>query len=1202
MFAINLNQIKTKLLLLVGKLIRTKDISSELLDSEADTKLQKCLTTLDLTSLGVGSCVGTGMYLVSGMVAKNVAGPGVILSFLVAAVASLFSGVCYAEFGVRVPHTSGSAYMYSYVTVGEFIAFVIGWNMILEYLIGTAAGACAISACIDAMCGGAISDVISSYLGTVIGHTPDLLAAIITVLMTALLVAGVKKSLRFNNILNVLNLSVWAFVIGAGLFYVDTSNWTKHGGFLPYGWSGVLAGAATCFYAFIGFDIIATTGEEAKNPKQSIPRAVIISLVIVLTAYITSSVIITLMVPYDRLNPESALVAIFGQRGAPNSKFIVAVGALAGLIVSMFGSMFPMPRVVYAMAKDGLIFRSLSRVWPYTETPAVATVVLGGATAFVATFMSLDVLVEMMSIGTLMAYTLVSTCVLILRYQPHKTTLVELLPESIRSACPTPCKEVATPINVSRTTIHTKRTNRVDSSDSEDSPALNPSEKFPSQQKSEDLDLLVPNGNVENSSYGTVHQGASSTFRISGLFHKLYNKVMTRLFLTNGLFENRQQSALGNLNELKFKAPGVPLVPTVAVIVNIYLVLKLSVLSLIRFTVWMIVGFLVYFLYGIKNSSLDSLPEPALELKIPDRIRGKGMKVFQEPRERDLNNECSNNVLSLPIDGADSLVNMNYRPIIKENKNGSPKKNHSQGLDGLSQNTDKEVYAFCGFKGMMVPLLHLLFMDLHQIWHEAFQDFYGQVSVEKVVVKSDERSFPTKLTYVTGQKSEGMVSLTMQQCVLKVAFTMCFEDNFLKLSSKHFTVSSICRSLSRVWPYTETPAVATVVLGGATAFVATFMSLDVLVEMMSIGTLMAYTLVSTCVLILRYQPHKTTLVELLPESIRSACPTPCKEVATPINVSRTTIHTKRTNRVDSSDSEDSPALNPSEKFPSQQKSEDLDLLVPNGNVENSSYGTVHQGASSTFKISGLFHKLYNKVMTRLFPYEWTVRKPPTECSGQFVMKVVGLLYLLIIIFDLIIVCSMPALENNDTTALMSLLLCLFGIVVCLVVIGCQPQTKNELKFKAPGVPLVPTVAVIVNIYLVLKLSVLSLIRFTVWMIVGFLVYFLYGIKNSSLDSLPEPALELKIPDRIRGKGMKVFQEPRERDLNNECSNNVLSLPIDGADSLVNMNYRPIIKENKMEVLRKISGRLLNKRSYERFYLKCKTVFDLVRSYFLIVVP
>ncbi|XP_076315862.1 solute carrier family 7 member 14-like [Tachypleus tridentatus] len=125
MFAINLNQIKTKLLLLVGKLIRTKDISSELLDSEADTKLQKCLTTLDLTSLGVGSCVGTGMYLVSGMVAKNVAGPGVILSFLVAAVASLFSGVCYAEFGVRVPHTSGSAYMYSYVTVGEFIALLL---------------------------------------------------------------------------------------------------------------------------------------------------------------------------------------------------------------------------------------------------------------------------------------------------------------------------------------------------------------------------------------------------------------------------------------------------------------------------------------------------------------------------------------------------------------------------------------------------------------------------------------------------------------------------------------------------------------------------------------------------------------------------------------------------------------------------------------------------------------------------------------------------------------------------------------------------------------------------------------------------------------------------------------------------------------------------------------------------------------------
>ncbi|XP_035232583.1 probable cationic amino acid transporter [Stegodyphus dumicola] len=227
------------MLVMVSKLIRTKDPDlADPAETQQQTQLKKVLTTLDLTSLGVGSCVGTGMYLVAGMVAHKVAGPSVVMSFIVAAVASLFSGVCYAEFGVRVPHTTGSAYMYSYVTVGEFIAFVIGWNMVLEYLIGTAAGACAISACVDAMAGGSISSAIKNGLGTFIGHTPDFLAALITFFMTLLMVAGVKKSLLFTNILNAVNLSVWVFIMAAGLFYVDTSNWSAHGGFMPFGWSG----------------------------------------------------------------------------------------------------------------------------------------------------------------------------------------------------------------------------------------------------------------------------------------------------------------------------------------------------------------------------------------------------------------------------------------------------------------------------------------------------------------------------------------------------------------------------------------------------------------------------------------------------------------------------------------------------------------------------------------------------------------------------------------------------------------------------------------------------------------------------------------------------------------------------------------------------------------------------------------------------
>ncbi|KAK3907979.1 putative cationic amino acid transporter [Frankliniella fusca] len=429
-------------LTLFGKLIRTKNVDA--LQGEAPTlgaiddskvKLKKCLTTLDLTSLGVGSCVGTGMYLVAGMVARKIAGPGVVISFIIAAVASIFSGACYAEFGVRVPHTTGSAYMYSYVTVGELIAFVIGWNMVLEYLIGTAACACALSACLDALANDAISTALRNVLGNIIGteQPPDVVAFVITLLMTLLMAAGVRKSLVFNNVLNAVNLAVWVFVMTAGLFYVDSRNWSEHKGFLPYGWSGVLTGAATCFYAFIGFDIIATTGEESNNPKKSIPLAIVGSLVIILIAYVTSSLMLTLVVPYDQVDKDSALVEMWSYVGANKCKYVVAVGALAGLSVSMFGSMFPMPRIVYAMAQDGLIFKQLAHVLPQTGTPVSATFSSGLAAAVAALLIRLEVLVEMMSIGTLLAYTLVSTCVLILRYQPHSTNLIDLLPESLRT-------------------------------------------------------------------------------------------------------------------------------------------------------------------------------------------------------------------------------------------------------------------------------------------------------------------------------------------------------------------------------------------------------------------------------------------------------------------------------------------------------------------------------------------------------------------------------------------------------------------------------------------------------------------------------------------------------------------------------------------------------------------------------------------------
>ncbi|KYN05322.1 PREDICTED: cationic amino acid transporter 2 [Cyphomyrmex costatus] len=698
---------------LFGKLIRTKNIESlqgdqpktgpePLHPADSKQKLQKCLTTLDLTSLGVGSCVGTGMYLVAGMVARSVAGPGVVFSFIIAAIASIFSGACYAEFGVRVPHTTGSAYMYSYVTVGELIAFIIGWNMVLEYLIGTSACACALSACLDALANGAISGAIANSVGTILGRPPDFLAFVITILMMLLMAAGVKKSLVFNNVLNAINLAVWVFVMAAGMFYVDSNNWSEHSGFLPYGWSGVFTGAATCFYAFIGFDIIATTGEEATNPKRSIPLAIVSSLIIILIAYVTSSMVLTLIVPYDQVDQDSALVEMFGQVGAYKCKYIVAVGALAGLTVSMFGSMFPMPRIVYAMAQDGLIFRSLSQVWPATGTPAIATLTSGMCAAFAALLIQLEVLVEMMSIGTLLAYTLVSTCVLILRYQPHSTNLIELLPQSLRTPCRSPTKEtqgngqvtygkelrpdqLVTALNSVQTSqseltttnngqrITVRRVRRCNSSSpdsddtyggEEDEVGLGKDDQYLVSDRTENKFYGSVHAAAAASSCGSAHQYPGNTPIIGPPLNYLQRRLQAAQYLCPAIFPWVDRGpateasgryvmklvgilyvlilifdliivcGMGNMgtfttillflflfaiigillvisrkpqnrSSVMFMTPGLPFVPAIAVTVNIYLIFKLSILTLVRFTVWMTLGFIMYFQYGIKNSSLE---------------------------------------------------------------------------------------------------------------------------------------------------------------------------------------------------------------------------------------------------------------------------------------------------------------------------------------------------------------------------------------------------------------------------------------------------------------------------------------------------------------------------------------------------------------------------------------------------------------------
>lgn len=574
---------------IVQKLTRRKVLTEE--QKEATT-LDRCLTVFDLILLGIGSTLGAGLYVVIGQVGRDVAGPSVTLSFLIAAITSAFAGLCYAEFAARIPR-AGSAYVYSYVTVGELVAFIIGWNLILEYIIGTASVARAASSYFDDLIGHRMSDFFKSHMPMhlqQLSDYPDILALALTLVLTVLLIAGVKESARFNNFFTCVNLLVVLYVALCGLFKLDTHNWNVpedevpkgygKGGFMPYGFSGTMAGAATCFYAFVGFDAVATTGEETKNPQKTTPIAIVISLFVISLAYCGVSAVVTLMCPYYLLDPDAALPAIFERAGWGVARYLVAVGALSALLTSMMGAMFPLPRILYAMGSDGVIFRFLGAIHPRFHTPVLGTAISGIFAGVMAMIFDLAELVEMMSIGTLLAYTLVSVSVLVLRYETDAN-----LPGG------------------------------------EDIPTLNGVHRLVKDYESLSTftlsKLLVP---------GTTEPTAL-TSRITKLAMGIMAVFVTgaSIVLIKGL-DDLETSApwavvlvcvmgLGvvscsvviarqpqNPAKLPFKVPLVPWVPILSAAVNIYLMLKLSDLTWVRFGIWMFIGFLIYFGYGIRQA------------------------------------------------------------------------------------------------------------------------------------------------------------------------------------------------------------------------------------------------------------------------------------------------------------------------------------------------------------------------------------------------------------------------------------------------------------------------------------------------------------------------------------------------------------------------------------------------------------------------
>ena len=419
--------------------MRTKSIEQSIADTdEPEYQLKKSLTALDLTVFGVGVVIGAGIFTLTGRVAHQMTGPAIVLSFIVAAVCCALAAMCYAEFASTVP-VSGSAYTFSYASLGEVFAWIIGWDLILEMFLGASVVAQGWSAYL-----GVFLEKLGLAIPAAIGYggVIDLPAVLLILALGVLITVGIKESMRVNLVLVGVKLFIVLFVIVAGIMFINPANYTP---FVPpaaaaeasgafswtqpllqwmtgaaptaFGVGGIFAGAALVFFAYIGFDVVATTAEEAKNPQRDLPVGIIASLTICTILYCAVAVVVTGMVNYQDIDPKAALASAFVAHGQNWMATLIAAGAVAGLTTVVLTLMIGATRIIFAMSRDNLLPIAIAQVHPTFKTPWKISIIVTAVCAVTAGLTPIGVLEEMVNIGTLTAFVLVSIAVVVLRRQ-----------------------------------------------------------------------------------------------------------------------------------------------------------------------------------------------------------------------------------------------------------------------------------------------------------------------------------------------------------------------------------------------------------------------------------------------------------------------------------------------------------------------------------------------------------------------------------------------------------------------------------------------------------------------------------------------------------------------------------------------------------------------------------------------------------------
>ncbi|XP_039081083.1 cationic amino acid transporter 3-like [Hyaena hyaena] len=562
---------------------------------EAETDTAISLSTLDLVVLSIDQMLGAGVYVLAGEVASNQAGPSFVICFLVAGLSSILAGLCYAEISARIPHY-GTAYLYSYVTIGEIWAFITAWSLIISYVADTAMVVwtwhLAFNYLRENQFSQALHESIAPHVSRVLTEYLDFFVVGLVLFLMELPILRKSHFLLVSRVVTVVKLLILSFVIISGFIKGDLHNWKLteedyikaglnetsslgplgSGGFVPFGFEGILRGAATCFYAFIGFDNIVTRAKEVQNPQRSIPMSIVVSLFICFLVYFGVSASLTLMMPYYKLQPGNTLPETFLHIGWAPAYYVVTFGFFCSLSALILGFMLPINQVIYKMAMHGLLFPVLAWIHTGTYTPIMAAVVFGIVAAMMIFFFKLTDLLDLRSVGSLISYSLVALCVLILRYQPEVK----------------------------------KGGNEAEMQE----------DNGPAAQKLTLRKLLFPGSSTPTPLSGRVVYVCSSLLVLLLILLCLVliqwpvlfsgdpvwiSVVVMLLVLITGLtgiiWRQPQRSS-----PLYFKVPALPILPVLSIFVNVCFMMQMTTGIWTPVSIWMLIGFATYFAYGIQQS------------------------------------------------------------------------------------------------------------------------------------------------------------------------------------------------------------------------------------------------------------------------------------------------------------------------------------------------------------------------------------------------------------------------------------------------------------------------------------------------------------------------------------------------------------------------------------------------------------------------